>query len=164
MSEAEATSLVALYRSHRTGQTAADLAAVIAGDLSDLRAAGAAIAGAKHAQGRAPVYLYRFNWRSPVRGGKLRSMHGMELPFVFAHPDRIASMTGTGDDRHALGRTMSAAWAAFARTGNPNHGGLPKWDAWTPSRWTTMVFDTTTTAVDDPWSDERRAMAAWSHR
>jgi para-nitrobenzyl esterase len=158
ISDADAASLVALYRSHRTGQTAADLAAVIAGDASELRAAAFEIAAAKHAQGRAPVYLYRFNWRSPLRGGRLRSMHGMELPFVFGHPDLIGFMTGTGADRQALARDMSAAWAAFARTGNPNHRGIPKWDAWTPARWTTMVFDTTTMAVDDPWGEERRAI------
>jgi len=158
MSDEEAARTIALYRSHRPGATPADLAAIMAGDASELRRAAFTIAAAKHAQGRAPVYLYRFNWRSPMRGGKLRSMHGMELPFVFDHPDRISFLTGTGEDRHALARNMSAAWVAFARTGNPNHGGIPRWDAWTPSRWTTMVFDTPITAVDDPWGDERRAM------
>jgi para-nitrobenzyl esterase len=158
MSDTDAAGLVALYRSHRPRDTAADLAAVIAGDASDLRAAAYAIAGAKHAQGRAPVYLYRFNWRSPARGGALRSMHGMELPFAFDHPDRFGALTGNGSDRYALARTMSAAWVAFARTGNPNHASLPRWDAWTPSRWPTIVFDTVTTAVDDPWGEERRAI------
>ena len=160
MSDADATRMIALYRSHRPRDTAGDLAAVMAGDVSDLRRAAETIAAAKHAQGRAPVYLYRFTWRSPVRGGKLRSMHGMELPFVFGHPDRIGFLTGTGQDRHELAHDMSAAWAAFASTGNPNHSGIPVWAPWTPARWSTMVFDATTTAVDDPWGDERRAMAA----
>jgi para-nitrobenzyl esterase len=157
--EVEASNLIGLYRANRPGQTPADLAAVIAGDTSDLRAAGAAIAAAKHAQGRAPVHVYRFNWRSPVRDGKLRSMHGMELPFVFDHPDRIGFLTGTGTDRRRLASEMSAAWVAFARTGNPNHAGIPRWDAWTPARWTTMVFDGSTRAMDDPWGEERRAIA-----
>ena len=155
---AAAADLVALYRSHRPRDTAADLAAVIAGDASELRAASYAIAAAKHAQARAPVYLYRFNWRSPVRGGRLRSMHGMELPFVFDHPDRIGFLTGTGAERAQLADTMSAAWVAFARTGNPNHSGIPQWHPWTPTRWSTMVFDAATMAVDDPWGEERRAI------
>jgi para-nitrobenzyl esterase len=158
VSDAEAASLIALYRSHRPGDTPDDLAAVIAGDASDLRAAAHAIAEAKHRQGRAPVFLYRFTWRSRVRGGALRSMHGMELPFVFNHPDRIGFLTGSGDDRYELARSMSAAWVAFARTGNPNHADLPRWNAWTPDRRSTMVFDRVTTAVDDPWGEERRAM------
>jgi para-nitrobenzyl esterase len=159
MSAGEATRLIDLYRSHRPGDTAADLAAVMAGDLSDLRAAASAIAEAKHVQGRAPVYLYRFAWRSPVRGGKLRSMHGMELPFVFDHPDLLGSLTGNGAGRQRLAHDMSAAWVAFARAGTPNHSGIPRWDAWTPTRRTTMVFDTPTRAVDDPWGEERRAIA-----
>jgi para-nitrobenzyl esterase len=157
--EPEASGLIGLYRSNRPDQTSADLATVIAGDASDLRAAAGTIAAAKHAQGRAPVYMYRFNWRSPVRGGKLRSMHGMELPFVFDHPDRIGFLTGTGSHRRRLADEMSATWAAFARTGNPNHAGIPRWDAWTPGRWTTMVFDESTRALDDPWGEERRAIA-----
>ena len=56
----------------------------------------------KHVQGKAPVFLYAFTWRSPVRQGKLRSMHCMELPFVFDHPDAISFMTGSGTDRYAL--------------------------------------------------------------
>lgn len=157
--DAEASRMIELYRSHRPQQSAGDLAAVIAGDASELRHAAFTIAAAKHTQGGAPVYLYRFNWRSPLRAGKLRSMHGMELPFVFDHPDRIALMTGHGADRYSLARNMSAAWVAFAKTGNPNHAGLPAWDAWTPSRWTTMVFDAATTVVDDPWREERLAVA-----
>jgi para-nitrobenzyl esterase len=154
----DAARIVALYHSHRPEQTAADLAAVIAGDASDLRAAAEAIAEAKHAQGAAPVYLYRFNWRSPLRGGRLRSMHGMELPFVFDHPDLLASLTGTGEERHRLAHDMAAAWVAFARSGNPNHAAIPAWDPWTPARRTTMVFDTATRVLDDPWREERLAI------
>jgi para-nitrobenzyl esterase len=160
MSDADARRMIALYRSHRPGQSPGDLAAVIAGDNSVLRLASYTIAERKTAQGRAPVYLYRFNWRSPVRGGKLRSMHCMDLPFVFDHPDLIRFMTGMGEERSRLAAQMSEAWVAFARTGNPNHRGIPQWAAWDPRRWTTMVFDRETAAVDDPWSEERRAMAA----
>ena len=160
MTDGDALAMIALYRSHRPRDTAGDLAAVMAGDNSALRLASYTIAEQKFAQGRAPVYLYRFNWRSRVRGGKLRSMHGMELPFVFDHPDLIQFMTGMGEERYQLAAQMSQAWVAFARSGSPNHRGIPRWDAWDPRRWTTMVFDRETAAVDDPWGEERRAMAA----
>jgi len=160
MSDADARRMIALYRSHRPGQSPGDLAAVIAGDNSVLRLASYTIAERKTAQGRAPVYLYRFNWRSPVRAGRLRSMHCMDLPFVFDHPDLIRFMTGMGEEQSRLAAQMSEAWVAFARTGNPNHRGIPQWAAWDPRRWTTMVFDRETAAVDDPWGEERRAMAA----
>jgi len=160
MSDAEADRMIALYRSHRPNDTPGDLAAVMLGDNSGLRRSAYTIAERKFTQGQAPVYLYYFNWRSPVRGGKLRTMHGMELPFVFDHPDLIQFMTGMGPERYELARNMSEAWVAFARTGNPNHTGIPTWEPWNPMRWPTMVFNTDIRAVDDPWGEERRAMAA----
>jgi para-nitrobenzyl esterase len=160
LSDADATRLVSLYRSHRPDDTAGDLAAIIAGDRSALREASYTIAEQKAAQGRAPVYLYRFNWRSPVRNRKLRSMHGMEIPFVFDHPDLIGFMTGTGEERYQLAKQMSGAWVAFARTGNPNHSGIPTWSPWDPRRWTTMMFDRETVAREDPWGDERRMLTS----
>jgi para-nitrobenzyl esterase len=161
---ADAARVIALYRAGRPRDSAGDLAAVIAGDASILRQASYTIAARKFAQRRAPVYLYSFNWRSPVRGGKLRCMHCMELPFVFDHPDRIQFMTGSGRDRYELAKNMSAAWVAFARTGNPNHSGIPRWDPWNPERWPTMVFNTEARAVNDPWGDERRLLVALQER
>jgi len=160
MSDADADRTIALYRSHRPNDTPGDLAAVMAGDNSILRLSAYTIAERKFVQGRAPVYLYYFNWRSPVRDGKLRTMHGMELPFVFDHPDLIQFMTGMGPERYELAEKMSNAWVAFARSGNPNHSGIPRWEQWNPMQWPTMVFNAETRAVNDPWGDERRAMAA----
>lgn len=159
MNDADADRLIALYRSHRPSASPGDLAAIVAGDTSILRLASYTIAERKFAQQQAPVYLYQFNWRSPVRNGKLRTMHCMELPFVFDHPDALQSMTGTGRERYELAQNMSNAWVAFARTGNPNHSGIPRWDAWNPTAWPTMVFDTEIKAVNDPGGDERRALA-----
>ena len=160
LDDADADRLIALYRSNRPLATPGDLAAIMAGDNSMLRQSSYTIAARKFAQGAAPVYLYYFDWYSPVRDGKLRAMHGMELPFVFAHPDLVQFMTGMGEERYELARKMSAAWAAFARTGNPNHAGIPRWEPWNPTRWPTMLFGRDVRAVDDPWGDERRAMAA----
>ncbi len=160
MSDANADRMIALYRSHRPAATPSDIAAIMAGDASLLRQSAYAIAERKYAQRAAPVYLYYFDWYSPARGGKLRSMHGMELPFVFAHPDLVQFMTGMGEDRYELAQRMSASWVAFARSGDPNHAGIPRWDPWNPNRWPTMVFGREVRAVDDPRGDERRAMAA----
>jgi len=87
-------------------------------------------------------------------------MHGMELPFVFDHVDAATWMTGSGPDRQALADQMSAAWVAFARTGNPNHKRLPHWDAFDAQRRPTMVFGRECRAVDDPHRAERLAVQA----
>jgi para-nitrobenzyl esterase len=160
MSEADAARIATLYRTNRPNATPGDIAAIMAGDNSMLRLSSYAIAERKFARRAAPVYLYYFDWYSPVRGGKLRAMHGMELPFVFGHPDLVQFMTGMGPERYALAQRMSAAWVAFARTGNPNHGGIPQWDAWNPERWPTLLFGREVRSADDPWGAERRALAA----
>jgi para-nitrobenzyl esterase len=159
VNDSAAEQVIGLYRSNRPNDTPGDIAAVIAGDASALRRASYTIAERKFSQRRAPVYLYSFNWRSPVRNGKLRAMHGMELPFVFDHPDRISFMTGMGADRYGLATRMSEAWVAFARSGNPNHSGIPRWNPWNPTDWPTMVFNRDAVAIDDPWGAERRALA-----
>ena len=158
--DADADRLIAIYRSHSPMDSLSDIAAVIAGDASTLRFASQVIAHRKFMQGKAPVFLYSFTWRSPARGGKLRSMHGMELPFVFDHPDALSLMTGTGNDRFVLAAAMSEAWVSFARTGDPSHPGMPKWGPFNPSKWPTMVFGSRVEMVDDPHGEERRAIEA----
>jgi para-nitrobenzyl esterase len=162
VSDADADRLVELYRSRRPTESLADIAAVIAGDASSLRHAAHVIALRKHAQGTAPVFLYKFTWRSPLRQGRLRSMHGMEVPFVFDHPDAISFMTGTGSDRYALAAAMSEAWVSFARSGNPNHARIPSWTPFDPSTRPTMVFGPQIALVADPHGEERRAIEAFA--
>jgi len=159
--DAAADRLIALYRSHRPMDSRGDLALIIASDNSPLRLSAYAIAERKAAQGAAPVYTYLFKWRSPINGGKLRSMHSMELPFVFDHVDNCAFMNGRGADRYTLATKMAEAWVSFARTGNPNHPGLAEWPAFDSARRSTMVFDTESRAVSDPYGEERRALEAY---
>jgi para-nitrobenzyl esterase len=36
---------------------------------------------------------------------------------------------------------MSSAWLNFAKTGNPNYAGLPKWETYSAEKGATMFFD-----------------------
>ncbi|HEX5228151.1 MAG TPA: carboxylesterase/lipase family protein [Bryobacteraceae bacterium] len=112
----------------------------------------------KAALGKAPVYMYYFSWRSPVREGKLKAMHCMEIPFVFDNPDAGKPMTGSGEDRYALAAKVSGAWAAFARTGNPSQQGLA-WPSYDSSQRATMILDRKCEVVDDPRKEIRFALA-----
>jgi para-nitrobenzyl esterase len=104
--------------------------------------------------------MYRYEWYSPVREGKLRSYHTLEIPFVFDNVDGAKTMTGSGQERYALADKMSRAWVAFAKTGNPNHPGLPDWRPFTATERATMVFDNDCKVVNDPGSAERAAINA----
>ncbi len=91
--------------------------------------------------GSAPVYMYMFTWDSPIMDGKFKSLHCMEIPFVFNNIARCEEMTGGGKDAYVLADKMSSSWINFAKTGNPNHSTLPKWMPYTSKNGETMFFD-----------------------
>jgi para-nitrobenzyl esterase len=114
----------------------------------------------KAAQGSAPAYMYFFTWRTPVLGGRLRSPHAIEIPFVFDHPDAWKGLTGDGSERYALADKMSNAWVAFARNGSPNTPDLPNWPAYAGDERATMIFDNQCKVVSNPGREERLAFEA----
>jgi len=108
------------------------------------------LAERKAAQHAAPVYMYKINWDSPVLGGKLRSPHAVELPFVFDNVDVSAGLVGAGPAQNQMAELMSRTFAAFARTGNPNVKGYPHWPAYTLDKRDTFIYDIPPRAVSDP--------------
>jgi para-nitrobenzyl esterase len=90
----------------------------------------------------------------------MKSYHTLDIPFVLYNIDVAASMTGSGQDRYALAHKMSAAWAAFARNGNPNHPDLPKWPAFNTADRSTMILGSECKVVNDPNREERLALRA----
>ena len=91
--------------------------------------------------GGAPVYMYLFDWQSPVLDGKYKSVHCMEIAFAFNTIQRTRNMTGGTKEAQKLADKVNLAWVNFAKTGNPNHKGLPKWPAYTEQNTSTMHFD-----------------------
>ena len=149
--------LIAAYRKGRPKASNTDLFLIIASDAT-FRASVVLEAERKAAQGSAAVYQYYFTWRSPVREGKLRTFHTLEIPFVFDNVDAAKSMTGDGQDRYALASKVSGSWVAFARTGNPNHPGMPNWPEFDNTRRAIMILNDECKAVDDPYGAEQRML------
>ncbi|MGB6554277.1 MAG: carboxylesterase/lipase family protein [Candidatus Binataceae bacterium] len=152
-----ADAIIASYRSARPSDSPHDIVLAIATDQS-MRIPSLVIADRKVAQNGAPVFVYLFTWETSVLEGKLKSPHALEIPFVFdtLHTPNLAGQAPT---RFALGEKMSKAWLAFARTGSPNHAGLPDWPHYSPQRRATMIFDNQCRIEDDPFRAER---LAWS--
>ena len=88
----------------------------------------------KAAQNAGSVWLYELDWETPVDGGKWKSPHSLDLAFVFDNVARSESMVGHGGDQRTLADQMSAAWLAFARTGDPNTRTAPHWAAFPRAR------------------------------
>jgi para-nitrobenzyl esterase len=117
----------------------------------------------KAALGAAPAYLYQFDFVSPQRGGRLGAHHALEVPFVF---DELAASIGIVGEPSAtaqhLADTMSATWAQFARSGDPNHAGLPTWRPYDATQRWTLVFDKVSQLVADPRAVERTLMLSFA--
>ena len=93
-----------------------------------------------------------------MEDGKLRPFHTLEIPFAFDNVDMATSMTGAGPERQALADKVSGAWVAFARSGNPNHKGLPAWAPFDTTKRATMVLDNECKLVNDPHGEEQRLL------
>src|ERR1700733_13653236 len=114
----------------------------------------------KAAQGGAPAYNYWFQWKTPVLDARPRAFHCAEISFAFDNQSRAETMTGNGPAAQSLAKKVSAAWTTFARTGNPNHPGLPTWPKFSADKCATMIFDNTCAAKDNPDTTERKAIDA----
>ncbi|MEO5823997.1 MAG: carboxylesterase/lipase family protein [Vicinamibacteraceae bacterium] len=118
---------------------------------ADRRAAQAAAA--------AHTWVFQFDWRTPIDGGRWGAHHGLDVPFIFDNVSLVPEKVGPGRDAAPLATQMSAMCLAFARTGRPGTPGLPAWPTYDLARRATMVFDATTRVVDDPRGHERRLFA-----
>ncbi len=107
---------------------------------------------------RAQVYMYSLDWRSPAHGGRLKAHHAMDLPFVFDNADAPDTTRGA-PGAHELAARVSAAWAAFARNGSPDHPSIPPWPAYTPAERATMILDADCRVARDP---DREARLLWT--
>lgn len=153
----EAEHVIEPYRKGNPGATPSDLYFLI---FSDFRygVPSIKIAERKAALGKAPAYLYKFAWETPVMGGKLKSPHALEIGFVFDNAKLTARYTGGGPDAVALADKMSDAWIAFARAGNPKTPKLPRWPAYNAAERATMVFNNQSTVKNDPGREQRLVM------
>jgi para-nitrobenzyl esterase len=112
------------------------------------------------------TWVYEMDWDSPVAGGRFGAPHTVDLPFFFDNLAVASGMVGANpQDIHnaqPLADIMSETLIAFARTGNPNHGGLSLWPAYNLSTRPTMIWKTTPKILDDPRGTQRR-LAAQAH-
>jgi para-nitrobenzyl esterase len=108
------------------------------------------LAEAQLAHGR--VWMYRFDWSYPGHPLIGKSVHALEILFVFGnlfYLDRLGGRVGAEEE--ALSQRMQAAWIRFAS----EETDLTTWQAYDRQRRTTQVFDRTDGLESDPQADKR---------
>jgi para-nitrobenzyl esterase len=88
----------------------------------------------------------------------MRSPHTVEIPFVFNNIKIAGPLISKMPEAYSLAEKVSAAWVAFARTGNPNASKLPKWPAYSAKSRDTMLFNNESRVEPDPDHVPRLAM------
>ncbi|MHA1255867.1 MAG: carboxylesterase family protein, partial [Promethearchaeota archaeon] len=103
------------------------------------------------------VYMYLFTWKSPALRGKLGASHAVELPFVFGtlNVPRMDIFAGKGPAAEKLSEQIMDSWINFAKTGNPNHNGIPEWHPFNTKTRATMFLGKEIKLVNDPFERTR---------
>ncbi len=99
-----------------------------------------------------PTYVYRFSYvASSIRKDTKGALHATEIPFVF---ETVRSKYGeaTTPEDEAIAAAANAYWVAFARAGDTNGEGRPRWPAYSEKNDVILEFATTGPAAKpDPW-------------
>ena len=139
--------LLAYYKRRDPGASPSDRLITIL-TASNFGVRSTMLAERKAARGKAPVWMYSFDWETPAYDGRLKSPHSMDVPFVF-DTLHVIGEAHRKPRAQTLADRVSKAWATFARTGDPGHSTLPAWPAYDTARRATMTFDDVCRVVDD---------------
>ena len=152
--EGKAPAIIEAYKKEYPRARPIDILSMV----ESLRMGGGSLtqAGEKADQGGAPVYAYRFDWKSDILDGRLRAFHALDMAFTFDNVVRWESATGGGERAQRLASRMSQAWINFARTGEPNHRDLPLWPRYERSSGAVMIFDDRCQVKNHPDAEIRK--------
>jgi para-nitrobenzyl esterase len=151
--------LIEAYRAEYPGSAPSDLMIMLGTDFVFKRNTYR-IAALQAASARAPVYAYLFERETPIEGGRMRSPHTSEVPFIFGTADAARACVGAGEDIQPMTERMMACWAAFARHGDPNNATIPPWRPFSDPDRLTMVLGLKSRLALDPGGRARAALEA----
>jgi para-nitrobenzyl esterase len=150
---AETNRVVETYRRLYPGVSPAERLIATTTDCN-FRVRSLALARRRVANATAPLWMYSFEWETPVHGGRMKAPHAMDVPFTFDTIDLTNATDGSAAAKR-LAETMSGVWAAFARNGVPDHPSIPHWPSYRLPERATLILDQVCRVDNDPRGETR---------
>jgi para-nitrobenzyl esterase len=101
--------------------------------------------------GKGKVYVYYFTHRPPYPNTPFfkswGAAHGGEIAYVFGN---FSDTVPAGPADRMVSDEMASYWVNFAKTGDPNGGGLPQWPVFTKADAKVMELNKTSKAIPVP--------------
>ncbi|MBZ5625033.1 MAG: carboxylesterase family protein [Acidobacteriia bacterium] len=92
-----------------------------------------------HAGAGNPAYQFQFSRAAPGREAA-GAAHGTEVPYVFGTLGRAANSPRYDSIDRQVSAAIQTYWTNFAKTGDPNGGGLPHWPKFDSARRDYLEF------------------------
>ena len=153
----EVDRVIEVYRDTYPGYQPSDVLIMVSSDFVFKRNTFR-IASLQASSARKPVYAYVFDRETPVEGGRLRSPHTSEVPFIFGTAREAAAHVGAGADIGPMTECMMACWAGFARHGDPNNATISFWPRFDERGRQMMVLDVASRVAADLGGPARAAL------
>lgn len=117
-----------------------------------------AITFAENQSKHSPVWMYRFDWCVEDHHVFGKSIHALEIPFVFNNLEFFHALkVPVNESMTGLAANMQDAWLTFVRYGKPEITGV-NWDQYEPKQRATLLFNTDIKIVNDPYREKRQAI------
>ena len=105
-----------------------------------------------HAATSSPTFRYRFSYVPEAQRQGSDGGRGGELQFIFGAEGVPGAGVFTHRDRE-VSNILRAYWTNFAKTGDPNGPGLPRWEASSNLEHLLLVSNVGISSSADPWSE-----------
>lgn len=105
----------------------------------------------------APTYIYLFSYVPEALKERMQygAGHGSEVGYVFNNLNARRGGSEPSPEDKKVAEMMNSYWVNFAKTGDPNGAGLPKWPEYTPQNEKILEIESDGELVGKP--DPRKA-------